>query len=230
MSQPTAYQYVKLGSNLEFLRGVSTASVMQTKSLAEFPNLMNNFPPRRYAVVEVVKVLKSLLVQLHELGLAESLCAERSPCGRCSPRWRITCRNSPIRGRHILPISSPIISSPWPSKSRPPCEPNSACRPLGSPRRSLLPEGTSRAISSWPERQPRWSPGFSRSPTPHSPLPTLHSPLLTSHSPLLTSHSYAGQRPMGQSSCGSQAFLSTKQRHSAHLPQSPLAFRERGRG
>ena len=41
--QPTAYQYVKLGSNLEFLRGISTVSVMQTTSLAACPNLMDNF-------------------------------------------------------------------------------------------------------------------------------------------------------------------------------------------
>ena len=43
--QPTAYQYVKLGSNLEFLRGISTVSVMQTTSLAAWPSLMEN-PPR----------------------------------------------------------------------------------------------------------------------------------------------------------------------------------------
>ncbi len=46
---------------------------MQTKSLAAFRNLINNFSPRRYAVVEVVKVVKSLLVQLQDLGLAGSL-------------------------------------------------------------------------------------------------------------------------------------------------------------
>ena len=46
---------------------------MQTKSLAEFPNLMNNFSPRRYAVVEVVKAVRSILVQLQDLGLASSL-------------------------------------------------------------------------------------------------------------------------------------------------------------
>ena len=34
MTQPTPYQYVKLGSNLEFLRGISSASVMQTANLA----------------------------------------------------------------------------------------------------------------------------------------------------------------------------------------------------
>ncbi len=73
MSQSTAYQYVKLGSHLEFLRGISTSSIMQTKSLAAFPNLLHNLPPRRYSVVEVVTATKSLLVQLQDLGLAESL-------------------------------------------------------------------------------------------------------------------------------------------------------------
>ena len=87
MTQPTAYQYVKLGSNLEFLRGISTASVMQTTSLAEFGNLLNNFSPRRYAVVEVVKVVKSLLVQLNELGLA-----------RVAERGRTAAADAPIDG------------------------------------------------------------------------------------------------------------------------------------
>ena len=71
--QATAYQYVKLGSNLEFLRGISTASVMQTTSLAAFPNLTGNFSPRRYSVFNVVNAVKALLAQLQELGLAESL-------------------------------------------------------------------------------------------------------------------------------------------------------------
>jgi len=33
------------------LRGISTASVMQTASLAGCPNLLNNFSPRRYSVL-----------------------------------------------------------------------------------------------------------------------------------------------------------------------------------
>ena len=62
MAQPSAYQYVKLGANLEFLRGIATASVMQTTSLAAFPELMGNLAPRRISVLQVVNVLKSLLV------------------------------------------------------------------------------------------------------------------------------------------------------------------------
>ena len=67
------YQYVKLGSNLEFLRGLATVSVIQTTSLVAFPNLMENLSSQRYSLVQVVNVLKSLLVQLEEMGLAQSL-------------------------------------------------------------------------------------------------------------------------------------------------------------
>src|SRR5208337_3986988 len=73
MSSPTAYQYVKLGSNLEFLRGLATVSVIQTTSLVAFPGLMDNLSARRYSVLGVVNVVKSLLVQLEELGLEQSL-------------------------------------------------------------------------------------------------------------------------------------------------------------
>ena len=73
MPQPTPYQYVKLGSNLEFLRGIATVSVIQTTSLAAFPHLMDNLSVRRYSLVQVVNVLKSLLVQLEEMGLTQSL-------------------------------------------------------------------------------------------------------------------------------------------------------------
>jgi hypothetical protein len=73
MMQPTVYQYVKLGSNLEFLRGICTASLMQTTSLVAFPNLMENLPAQRYSVVRVVEALKAVLVQLQEMKLVESL-------------------------------------------------------------------------------------------------------------------------------------------------------------
>ena len=75
MTQPTPYQYVKLGSNLEFLRGISTVSVMQTTSLAAFPNLMENLPATRYSVPRVVEALKALLAQLEEMDLRQSLLA-----------------------------------------------------------------------------------------------------------------------------------------------------------
>ena len=70
---PTAYPYVKLGSNLEFLRGISTASVMQTTSLAAFPALLENLAVQRYSVARVVEAIKALLIQLDEMNLSQSL-------------------------------------------------------------------------------------------------------------------------------------------------------------
>jgi hypothetical protein len=73
MTQLTAYQYAKLGSNLEFLRGISTASIMQTTSLAGFPNLMANLPAQRFSVVRVVEGIRAVLIQLQEMGLQQAL-------------------------------------------------------------------------------------------------------------------------------------------------------------
>jgi hypothetical protein len=58
---------------LEFLRGIATVSVIQTTSLVAFPGLMENLSARRYSVVQVVGAVKSLLVQLEEMGLVQSL-------------------------------------------------------------------------------------------------------------------------------------------------------------
>jgi len=69
MPMPTGYQYAKLGSNLEYLRGICSISLAQTENLAAFPDLMENLPAQRYLVVNVVEVLRSLLVQLQELQL-----------------------------------------------------------------------------------------------------------------------------------------------------------------
>jgi hypothetical protein len=73
MPQPTAYQYVKLGSNLEYLRGIATVSIMLTTSLAACPKLLANLPMTRYSVMQVAGVIRTLLAQLEEMGLAESL-------------------------------------------------------------------------------------------------------------------------------------------------------------
>ena len=73
MAEPTAYQYAKLGSNLEFLRGICSVSLMQTTSLVAFPNLIGNLPAQRYSVQRVVEVLKSVLIQLEEMDLKASL-------------------------------------------------------------------------------------------------------------------------------------------------------------
>ena len=73
MAAPTAYQYAKLGSNLEYLRGISSVSLMQTTSLVAFPHLLENLPAQRYSVRNVVEVVKSLLILLEEMQLDKSL-------------------------------------------------------------------------------------------------------------------------------------------------------------
>ncbi len=73
MAEPTAYQYAKLGSNLEYLRGISSVSLMQTTSLVAFPNLLQNLPAQRYAVRHVVEAVKSTLILLEEMKLEKSL-------------------------------------------------------------------------------------------------------------------------------------------------------------
>ena len=78
MPLPTGYQYAKLGSNLEYLRGICSASLAPTASLAMFPDLSENVPCHRYLVANVVQVLRSLLVQLQELQLPLS-CQAAAP-------------------------------------------------------------------------------------------------------------------------------------------------------
>lgn len=75
MSQPTTYQCVKLGMNLEYLRGVATSSIKLSSSLASYPDLMENLPTQRYDVAKVMAVIRSLLIQLEEMGLGQSLAA-----------------------------------------------------------------------------------------------------------------------------------------------------------
>jgi hypothetical protein len=75
MSQPTNCQYVKLGMNLEYLRGISSTSILLGTSLVAFPELMENLPAQRFAATKVVAVLKSLLIQLEEMRLQQTLTA-----------------------------------------------------------------------------------------------------------------------------------------------------------
>ena len=75
MSSATNYQYVKLGMNLEYLRGTSSVSILLGTSLVAFPHLMENLPGNRYSVMKVVEVLRSLVIQLQELGLTRALAA-----------------------------------------------------------------------------------------------------------------------------------------------------------
>ncbi len=78
MPLPTGYQYAKLGSNLEYLLGICSASLAGTTDLAAFPDLRENLPTQRYLVANVVEVLRSLMVQLHELQLPLS-CQAANP-------------------------------------------------------------------------------------------------------------------------------------------------------
>lgn len=75
MSSPTNYQYVKLGMNLEYLRGISTATVAVTTNLDAYPDLAANLPAHRSEATKVIAVLRSLLIQLEEMDLQQSLAA-----------------------------------------------------------------------------------------------------------------------------------------------------------
>ena len=75
MADVSNYQFVKLGMNLEYLRGIASVSMMQATSLAAFPQIMDNLADSRYRVYNVVNVLRALLVQLEELGLKDSRAA-----------------------------------------------------------------------------------------------------------------------------------------------------------
>ena len=88
MTQPTAYQYVKLGLNLEFLRGIATASVMQTTSLAAFPRLMENLSARRYSVMQVGSELFTVRINVFSRPAArpDSQIQFQSPTQAVHPR------------------------------------------------------------------------------------------------------------------------------------------------
>lgn len=75
MPQSTAYQYVKLGMNLEYLRGITSSSVKVTSRVVPFPDLTENLPAQRFDATKVMAVSRSLLIQLEEMGLQESLSA-----------------------------------------------------------------------------------------------------------------------------------------------------------
>jgi len=75
MTTLRVYQLIKLGMNIEYLTGVSSVSVMLTTSMVAFPLLTENQPPARFSVRRITEVLKSLLIQLDDLGLERSLAA-----------------------------------------------------------------------------------------------------------------------------------------------------------
>lgn len=73
MSQPTIYQYIKLGMHLEYLRGIASVSIIPATSLVAWPSLMSNQPGERYSVMKVVEAIKAAKIQLSALGLTETL-------------------------------------------------------------------------------------------------------------------------------------------------------------
>lgn len=72
MDPKTLYQYIKLGMNVEYLRGACSVSIMPAKTLATFPRLVENLPPNRYPVTRVVETLRALMIQLEELGFDQT--------------------------------------------------------------------------------------------------------------------------------------------------------------
>ena len=72
MNPRTLYQFVKLGMNVEYLRGTSSVSIMPARSVAAFPRLVENLPPNRYPVAKVVETVKALMVQLEDLGFDQT--------------------------------------------------------------------------------------------------------------------------------------------------------------
>ncbi len=75
MIENAAGQYVRLGSNLEFLRGICSKSLTQRVSLGAFPNLLDNLPMRRYTVPRVVAAVTTVLGDLEAMKLPGSLAA-----------------------------------------------------------------------------------------------------------------------------------------------------------
>lgn len=67
--------YLKLGMRAEFLKGISSVSVMPMQELQKYPVLIENYPSKRYAVLHVVEALSGLLEQLGELELNKTAAA-----------------------------------------------------------------------------------------------------------------------------------------------------------
>ena len=72
MDPKTLYQYIKLGMNVEYLRGVCSVSIMPAKTLAKFPRLVENLPPNRFPVTRVVETMRAIMIQLEDLGFEQS--------------------------------------------------------------------------------------------------------------------------------------------------------------
>jgi hypothetical protein len=72
MDAKTLYQYIKLGMNIEYLRGVCSVSIMPANTVAQYPRLVENLPPNRYPVRRVVETMRAVMIQLEELGLEQT--------------------------------------------------------------------------------------------------------------------------------------------------------------
>ncbi|HTN76232.1 MAG TPA: hypothetical protein VL096_13335 [Pirellulaceae bacterium] len=75
MSQPSLYEFIKLGMNLQHLRSIATVSIIPTTSLVAFPELDANQPGTRCSVRKTVELLKTVRVQLNAFGLTETVAA-----------------------------------------------------------------------------------------------------------------------------------------------------------
>jgi hypothetical protein len=70
---PTAYEFIKLGMNLQQLRSTASASIFLGTSLVEFQNLEENQPLVRCSVRKTVENLRAVLAQLDEFGFTRTL-------------------------------------------------------------------------------------------------------------------------------------------------------------
>jgi hypothetical protein len=70
---PTAYEYIKLGMNVQQLRSIASTSIFLGTSLVEFENLEENQPAVRCSVYKTVNLLKAVKVQLEEFGFTRTL-------------------------------------------------------------------------------------------------------------------------------------------------------------
>lgn len=75
MSIANASRFLKLGLNLEYLRGVPCATVQTLKDLSPFPYLLENQPALRYSAKSVAAVIESLLGELKDAELPKTLAA-----------------------------------------------------------------------------------------------------------------------------------------------------------
>ncbi len=73
MTPAHASQYLKLGINIEYLRGITSITSEARSPLLDVPYIFENQTGRRYSAIKVVAVLKSLLAILEELDLKKAL-------------------------------------------------------------------------------------------------------------------------------------------------------------